>query len=123
MISIPPPAPIDDLTPWLRAIGERPVAVFKHSPACGTSRMALRAFQEFLQGAGADTPVDYFLVDVLNDRPLSQALAKATGVRHESPQVLLLKNGMCVWTTSHISINAQALQRQISKFLVKPSGA
>lgn len=109
-----PPA-VDQVLPWIRNLGERLTVVFKTSPACGTSRQARRQFEAYVQTA-ADVAADYFIVDVLAQRPLSRAIAEASGVRHESPQVLLLKNGMCVWHTSHISISEETLRRQIGRF-------
>ncbi len=55
-----------------------------------------------------DVPV--FLVDVLGSRPLSQALAARLGVRHESPQVILLHAGIAAWHASHSAVTADAIR-------------
>ncbi|MGH7145219.1 MAG: bacillithiol system redox-active protein YtxJ [Planctomycetota bacterium] len=121
MIEITLPSP-EGVADWLRTIGQRPVVIFKHSPTCGTSHQALRAFEQYLAQA-EKLAADYRIVDVLDERPLSQALAKATGVRHESPQVLVLKNGACVWTASHISINESSLNRHLPNFAASTPAA
>ncbi len=58
-----------------------------------------------------DVPV--FLVDVLGSRPLSQALAARLGVRHESPQVILLHAGAAGWNGSHSAVTAAALAENL----------
>ncbi len=82
--------------------------VFKHSPICPVSARALRELEAFL-AARPDVPAG--IVDVLGARPLSQALAARTGVRHESPQALLLAAGGCAWHASHGAITRAALER------------
>lgn len=48
-------------------------------------------------------------------RAISEAVTEITGVRHESPQILLIRNGDCIWTTSHRKITEDALVRAIEK--------
>lgn len=88
----------------------RPVLIFKHSPTCGTSAQAYDSLEMFLQSPGA---LDVNVVDVLRSRPLSQAIAAKFGVRHESPQVLLLVDGQVLWSGSHWRVNAGDVQKAI----------
>lgn len=80
--------------------------LFKHSPICPVSARAKRELERFL-AARPDVPSA--LVDVLAARPLSALVAERTGVRHESPQALLLVDGECVWHASHGAITSTAL--------------
>lgn len=67
---------------------------------------------EAFVAAHPDVPV--YLVDVRAERALSQSTAARTGIRHESPQVIILRRGAAVWSTSHDDITADAIQRNLS---------
>jgi bacillithiol system protein YtxJ len=54
-----------------------------------------------------------FLVDVVTHRPLSRALAQRIGVVHESPQAIVLRDGVATWHRSHYDIQADALARAV----------
>ncbi|MEZ4703446.1 MAG: bacillithiol system redox-active protein YtxJ [Rhodothermales bacterium] len=95
--------PLDSDAAWNDVIARserEPVVVFKHSLTCGISAGARRRMLEM--GSPGDPPV-YELV-VQHARPLSNAIATSLGVRHESPQVLVLHAGRVVFHTSHGSI-------------------
>ena len=53
-----------------------------------------------------------FTVDVRAQRPLSQLIAARSGVRHESPQIILLRRGVPIWSASHRDITTDALSSQ-----------
>ena len=80
---------------------EVPVLLFLHTDRCGISR---RAYQEVAQLGG-----EIALVDVRVHPHLSRLIERRTGVRHESPQVLLLRQGQAVWSASHGAITAPAV--------------
>ena len=80
--------------------------IYKHSPTCGLSAMAAVAVSAYEETPGA-LPVT--MVDVLGARPLSNALEAVTGVRHESPQVLIVRDGEVRWSASHRRVTAEAL--------------
>jgi bacillithiol system protein YtxJ len=67
----------------------------------------LEAFKEFAEGRQGG---QYRLVEIQNARPVSAAVAETTGVEHQSPQVLLLRDGDVVWHTSHYRIRLEALE-------------
>ena len=77
--------------------------LFKHSPICPVSARARQELERFLT-ARPDVPSA--LVDVLAARPLSQLVAAHSGVRHESPQALVLRDGKAAWGASHFAITA-----------------
>jgi len=77
-----------------------PVIVFKHSNSCGISA---RAYREMEQLDGVN------ILDVQQSRDLSAELANITGIEHESPQVIVLKDGKAVWNASHYDVKAGAV--------------
>ena len=85
-----------------------PIIIFKHSTRCGISRMALNGFERDYS-LPAETIKPYFL-DLLNYRDISNEVASRFGVWHESPQLLIIKNGEVVHHSSHGQINAQMIE-------------
>ena len=88
------------------------VVVYKHSPICSISEMAIEEFREFVSLNQA--PLSLYQVDVISARPASQRLEAVTGIRHESPQVLVLSGGAVVWHASHRRVRAEDLAAQIT---------
>ena len=86
--------------------------VFKHSPICPVSTRAAREVASFAENH-PEVPV--FQVDVVGDRPVSQELAARLGVRHESPQAILLVTGRPVWHDSHGGVTAAALAAAVQR--------
>lgn len=84
-----------------------PVVIFKHSTRCSVSAMALRSFERDWQQPAA--PVKLYMLNVINQRPVSQAAAAHWGVRHESPQVLIVYKDKVIYNASHSSIDADAI--------------
>lgn len=91
----------------LAASAQRPVLFFKHSATCGTSAWAHEQVASWAQAMPPD--VDLWLIDVREGRDVSQALATRVGVHHESPQVLLVRDGAVRWHTSHYGVTARAI--------------
>lgn len=88
-----------------------PVLVFKHSTRCGVSRMVLKGFE-----SGYDYPEDAikpYFIDLLRHREISDAIAQKFGVNHQSPQILLIKNGVSIFDTSHSDIDATVLKQKL----------
>lgn len=86
----------------------RPVLIFKHSFSCGTSAEA----HEELSTLG-EVPIIY-LVDVQASRAVSRAMADRFGIRHESPQALLLWQGQVQWAASHYHVTADEVRQALS---------
>ena len=84
-----------------------PVVVFKHSTTCPISAAAYDEMSRF-EGEVA-------LVEVQRARNLSKEIEQRTGVTHESPQVLVLRNGKVVWDASHWKVKADAVQQAVKK--------
>jgi bacillithiol system protein YtxJ len=97
---------------WLEALAPGEVVLlFKHSPACGTSHRARAQVEGFAAGRPELPVVE---IDVLRQRGLSRDLAERLGIRHESPQAILLSGGVPVWHASHSSITAATLTDALS---------
>ena len=77
-----------------------PQVIFKHSTTCSISRMALDRFER----AEAPENVDFHYLDLLNFRAISNEIASFFQVHHESPQILLIKDGECIYDESHYGI-------------------
>lgn len=87
---------------------QKSVAIFKHSTRCSVSRMVLKQFEnEFdLQ----DKVVPYFL-DLLEHRDISNEIASRFGVQHQSPQLIVIKDGKAIYNASHESIDTLKLKQ------------
>lgn len=79
------------------------VLLFKHSTRCSISSMALSRLESKWKD---DEKIPTYYVDLLNHRDISNEISSIYQVEHASPQVLLIKNGVCVYHASHSSINA-----------------
>ena len=86
--------------------------IFKHSTRCSISMMARKRFELDGELIPENTPL-YFL-DLIAHREISNQIAEIFQVHHESPQLLLIKDGECVYETSHGGISAEELAEQIS---------
>lgn len=90
-----------------------PVVIFKHSTRCSISSMALsrleRAWNEQeMQG------IDVYFLDLIRYRDVSQHVAESFRIMHQSPQLLLIRDGECVYDTSHVGISYQTLKGQLA---------
>jgi bacillithiol system protein YtxJ len=77
--------------------------ILKHSTTCPVSANALREFEDYLK-ATPNHDVDYSLVKVIESRPVSNQIAEELNVKHESPQIIFVKDKAKYWTTSHWSV-------------------
>ena len=80
---------------------QKPVIVFKHSNACSISSRAYREMEK------VEADVNILVVQMA--REVSRDLANLTGVRHETPQVIVLRDGKAVWNASHFDVQAGAV--------------
>ncbi len=84
---------------------EGPVLLFKHSNSCPISARAYRQME------GVKAPVS--IVVVQKNREVSRAVEQRTGVRHETPQALVIRNGRAVWNASHFDITADVVEQAV----------
>lgn len=93
----------------------KPVLLFKHSYTCGISAEALDELRAHLDGqTGTPAPVRYAMVTVQTHRDVSNAIATKLGVRHETPQAILIHGGRAVWSASHFRVNAAELTKALA---------
>jgi bacillithiol system protein YtxJ len=85
-----------------------PVLILKHSTTCSISAMALSRLERKWQKSDNEILKPYYL-DLLRHRELSNEIATRYGVVHESPQVLIIRNGSCVYNSSHMDITYDAI--------------
>jgi bacillithiol system protein YtxJ len=105
---------VDELHRLIAESASRPVLLFKHSHTCGVSMEALDELVTHLNeyaGAGTapDPSLQYAMVTVQTHRAVSNAVAQKLGVRHETPQALLIRDGRVVWSASHFRVTAAAM--------------
>lgn len=108
---------VDELDRLLSESHTRPLLVFKHSFSCGVSAEALDELIDHLNAdlsaAGGPDP-RYAIVTVQTHRDVSNAVTARLGVRHETPQALLIRNGRVVWAASHFRVTAEAVTKALS---------
>lgn len=98
------------LSDFLQA--DEPAWIFKHSTTCPISAGAYDQFRRYLD-AHDDVPAGVIIVQ--QNRDLSQKVAEQTGVRHESPQALLVKDGNVLFHASHGSITVNSLENAVKQ--------
>ena len=99
---------VDDLNQVVNESAGKLVLIFKHSTRCSISRMALKQFENEFDLQDKITP--YFL-DLLNHRDVSNEIANRFEVVHQSPQLVVIKNGKSIYDASHSDIDATILER------------
>ncbi len=97
------------LETWFARSHAAAVLLFNHDPGCGGSARAYRRLRELGGDHGA-----IGLIDVRVAREVTAELARRTGVRHESPQVLLLRDGRAAWSAAHAAVTAEAVERALA---------
>ena len=87
----------------------KPQAIFKHSTRCSISTVA----KNRLDNSSVDE-IDFYYLDLLAFRNISNSIAEKFNVYHESPQIILIKNGECIYVESHSGINIQDIVEAIN---------
>ncbi|REE57387.1 bacillithiol system protein YtxJ [Paenibacillus taihuensis] len=95
---------VEEWNTALEGSSTRPLVVFKHSTTCPVSANAFTEFSNYLKNNEDQDDTDFVLVKVIESRPVSNQIAEDTAVKHESPQIILIKDKAKYWTTSHWSI-------------------
>lgn len=89
------------------------VIIFKHSTRCGISRMAYRNFES--DWSTDEKEIKLYYLDLLAYRGVSDAVASRFGIPHESPQLLLLKDGKVIYDVSHGEISVQKVLQALNE--------
>jgi bacillithiol system protein YtxJ len=93
----------------LEQSNQNPQLIFKHSTRCSISAMAKQALEAIVEHK------DIYLLDVIENRHISNSVAQQLGVVHQSPQLLLLQNGTCRQHVSHMNISAGIIDQFTQK--------
>lgn len=89
---------------------QKPILILKHSTRCSISDMAKNRLELYWEN---QAPMSGYYLDLIRYRSVSDEIAKRFGVRHESPQVLLLKNGKCIYHASHSEIDYKTIKQNV----------
>ncbi len=103
----------------LKGSSDKPLLILKHSTSCSVSAGAHEEFTHYVEDNTAG-PVDYAIVHVIEERPVSNAIAEQLGVKHASPQAILVKDGQPVWDTSHWHITYAFLSEKLGSSVNHP---
>ena len=90
----------------------KPQLIFKHSTRCAISSVA----KNRLEKSTPPENVDFYLLDLIRNREISNKIADEFSVFHESPQVLLIKNGECIYDENHSGIDMNDIKVQATLF-------
>lgn len=93
----------EDLAKAIENSYHHKVGIFKHSTSCFISKTVLRNFEKEIEGAGQK--VHLYYLDLLAHRPISNKIAEEFGIRHESPQLIVIENGKVINNASHQHIS------------------
>ena len=104
---------LDEFDRVLATSSDRPLLLFKYSATCGTSAEALDELVAHLNESTADAT--YAMVTVQTHRDVSNEVTRKLGVRHETPQALLIRDGRVIWSASHFRVTAAALQEALQE--------
>jgi bacillithiol system protein YtxJ len=95
----------------MKTAGPTPVFLFKHSVRCSISSTVLNRLERNWQFLPDE--VKPYIVDVINQRPVSNKIAQFFDVWHESPQALLIKDQKCVYHSSHLDIRVEDIKAKV----------
>jgi len=104
---------LEELESCLSASEENPVFLFKHSTTCPISGAAHQEVTRFVESEEASP--EFYLVKVIQAKPVSNEIAGRLGVTHQSPQLILVRDRSAVWSTSHYDITGDSIRGAIAQ--------
>lgn len=104
---------VDQLMNLVKTTHEKPVLLFKHSTRCSISAMAKNNLER--NWTSGSELCDAYLLDLLAHRDVSQKIAEITGIKHESPQAIVLQGDEIVYDASHSGIEARRIESILAK--------
>ena len=90
---------------------QRKIILFKHSTTCPISGRAWQEVQDFIRESSDEVLV--VMIKVLESRPVSNQVTEDLGIKHQSPQVLLLSNRKVLWHASHQSVTQNKIKKAL----------
>lgn len=112
-LGVPTLRDVEELDQTLADSHERPVLLFKHSYTCGVSAEALDELRSHIEES-ALAAVQYAMVTVQTQRDVCDTISERLGVRHETPQAILVRDGRAIWSASHFRVNAAEIQKALT---------
>ena len=103
---------LDQIEEMIERSKQKPVVIFKHSTRCGVSHLAQHNLERDWNFQPED--LDFYYLDLIRYRPVSNEVAKTFGVTHQSPQIIVLKDGEVSYHTSHHMISGDVLRKAVS---------
>ena len=100
---------VDQLEEIKQKSHDKPQVIFKHSTRCSVSSMA----KHRLERKEAPKEADFYYLDLIANRTISSKIEQEFDVYHESPQVLVIKKGKCIYDESHSGINMDEIKEQV----------
>ncbi len=94
---------IEEWNKIMHTSSERGQVILKHSTTCPVSANALQEYEQYLKDQPNEN-LDYVMVKVIESRPVSNQIAEDLNVKHESPQIIYVKDKAKIWTASHWSV-------------------
>lgn len=102
----------EQLNDIARESTDKDILIFKHSTRCNISRATLDRLERNWKDAEVPNVKPYFL-DLLSHRNISNAIADQFHVEHQSPQVLIIRNGKSVYDDSHYGIDFNTIREKV----------
>lgn len=91
---------------------KKPIGILKHSTRCGISSMMKHQLEAEWDLDTSD--IDFYYLDLISNRAISNKVAEVLDVRHQSPQIIIVKDGKAVYDTSHHGISVAAVRKGMS---------
>lgn len=110
---------LEELDRALEQSKSRPLLLFKHSLTCEISVAVYAEYQKYISSLPETPGFETAVVEIQNARPISTEIAARTGVKHESPQALLVSDGRVVWHASHWGITEKSLRMAVENLASK----
>ncbi|MBR9921127.1 MAG: bacillithiol system redox-active protein YtxJ [Bacteroidetes bacterium] len=110
---------LDDIRALDELSAQKPCLIYKHSTRCAISSLA----KTRLEGGWKldESEVESYYLDLITYRPVSNYIADHYGIQHESPQVLIISEGRCIYNSSHLGISAREIAQIIRESKVGES--
>lgn len=102
----------DDVDDIMMASNDSAQVLFKHSTRCGTSFMSRKSLETFPDPESIQA--DFHMIDVIKNRSVSLYIAEKLQIRHESPQLFIIKDGSVIWNGSHHEVQVEILEKYLN---------
>ena len=108
---------LDEVQGLVEQSNTKPQVIFKHSVTCPISSMAKMRIEDKWHTIHAD--LDFHYLDLIRFRSISSHISESLNVHHESPQIILIKNGEVIYDASHFDITIEELNETLTFHIAK----